>query len=58
MKAWIEGIEKYRLILDTACCLDLEKCFYVPGNACNLVYVGKLGEFGSNFKIGYNIFYI
>ncbi|KAJ1412275.1 gag-polypeptide of LTR copia-type, partial [Sesbania bispinosa] len=42
MKARIEGIGTYRLILDTGCCLDLEKCLYVPGCARNLVSVAKL----------------
>ena len=55
MKARIEGIRTYILILDTGCHLDLEKCLYVPDCARNLVSVGKLDE-GFNFKIGHNVF--
>ena len=56
MKARIEGIGTYRLILDTGCHLDLEKCLYVPKCARNLVSVAKLDEVGFNFKIGNSVF--
>ena len=46
----------YRLILDTGCHLDLEKCLYIPECARNLVYVGRLDDVGFNFKIGKNVF--
>ena len=52
----IEGIWTNRLILDTSCHLDLEKCLYVPDCARNLVSVGKLDDLGFNFKIGHNVF--
>ncbi|KAK9128170.1 hypothetical protein Syun_016967 [Stephania yunnanensis] len=39
MKARIEGIGTYRLILDTGYFLDLEKCLYVPECSSNLVSV-------------------
>ena len=51
MKAWIEGIGTYRLILDSGCCLDLEKCFYVSVCARNLISVAKLDKLGFNFRI-------
>ncbi|KAG6519811.1 hypothetical protein ZIOFF_023320 [Zingiber officinale] len=44
MKARIEGIGTYRLILDTGCSLDLENCLYVPICARNLISVGKLDD--------------
>ena len=56
MKAQIEGIGTYRLILDTGCYLDLEKCLYVPDCARNLVSVGKLDNVGFDVKIGNNTF--
>lgn len=56
MKARIEGIGTYRLILDTGHQLDLEKCLYVPGCARNLVSVGKLDRLGFDFKIGHGGF--
>ncbi|KAJ1434123.1 gag-polypeptide of LTR copia-type [Sesbania bispinosa] len=46
MKERIERIGTYRLILDTGCCLDVEKCLYVPGCARNLVSVAKLDCLG------------
>ena len=30
MKARIEGVGTYRIVLDTCYFLDLEKCLYVP----------------------------
>ena len=56
MKARIEGIGTYRLILDTECHLDLEKCLYVPHRARNLGFVGNLNDVGFPFKIGNSIF--
>ncbi|KAL2327971.1 hypothetical protein Fmac_021398 [Flemingia macrophylla] len=56
MKARIDGMGTYRLILDTGCCLDLEKCLYVPDCARNLVSISKLDCLGFNFKIGSNGF--
>jgi len=58
MKAQIEGIGTYRLILDTSYCLDLEKCLYVPGYARNLIFVAKLDCLGFNFKIANGVFYL
>jgi len=52
MKARIEGIGTYRLILDSGCCLDLEKCLYVSVTARNLISVAKLDNLGFNFRIG------
>jgi len=52
MKARIEGIGTYRLILDSGCCLDLEKCLYVFVCARNLISVAKLDKLGFNFRIG------
>ena len=51
MKARIEGIGTYRLILDSGCCLDLEKCLYVSVCARNLISVAKLDKLGFNFRI-------
>ena len=56
MKARIEGIRTCRLILDTGCHLDLEKCLYVHECARNLVYVGRMDNVGFNLKIGNNVF--
>lgn len=56
MKARIEGIRMYKLILDTSCHLDLKKCLIVLDYVWNLVSVEKLDEFGFNFKIGHNVF--
>ena len=58
MKARIEGIGTYRLILDSGCCLDLEKCLYVPVCARNLVSVAKLDDVGFSFKIGNDFFFL
>ena len=56
MKARIEGIGTYRLILDTGCHLDLEKCLFVPDCARNLVSVGKLDDDGFIFNVGNGVF--
>nr|ABW74556.1 copia-like pol polyprotein [Boechera divaricarpa] len=45
MKALIEGIGTYRLILDTGCHVDLESCLYVPECARNLVSISRLHNF-------------
>ncbi|KAF7839433.1 Retrovirus-related Pol polyprotein from transposon TNT 1-94 [Senna tora] len=51
MKARIEGIGTYRLILDTGCRTDLENCLYVPDCAKNLVFVAKLDNVVSTMDI-------
>ena len=56
MKARIEGIGTYRLILDTSCYVDLEGCLYVPECAKNLVSVSRLDDLGFNFRIGHGVF--
>ena len=56
MKARIEGIGTYRLILDTGYRLDLEKCLYVPECARNLVSVSRLDILGFDFRIGNKCF--
>jgi hypothetical protein len=56
MKARIEGIGTYRLVLDTGYHIDLKSCLYVPGCARNLVSVAKLDELNFNFKIGNGVF--
>ena len=57
MRARIEGIGTYKLILDIRCHVDLEGCLYVPRCFRNLVYVAKLDELGFIFKIGNNVFF-
>jgi len=57
MKAQIEGIGTYKLILDTSYCLDLGKCFYIPGCARNLISIAKLDCLGFNFKIENGVFH-
>ena len=56
MKAQVEGIGTYRLILDTGYCLDLEKCLYVPECARNLISVSRLDILGFDFRIGNKCF--
>ena len=51
MKASIEGIGTYRLVLDTGCHLDLLQTLYVPSLSRNLVFVSKLDVIGFTFKI-------
>ena len=58
MRARIEGIGTYKLILDIRCHVDLEGCLYVPRCFRNLVYVAKLDELGFSFKIGNNVFFL
>ena len=50
MKARIEGIGTYSLILDTGCRIDLEGCLYVPECARNLVSVSRLDSLGFCIK--------
>ena len=56
MKAPIEGIGTYRLILDTGYHLYLLQTFYVPSVSRNLVSLSKLDVFGFNFKFGHGCF--
>ena len=56
MKAPIEGMENYRLVLDTECHLDLLQTLYVPSLSINLVFVSKLDVIGFTFKIGNECF--
>lgn len=55
MKARIEGIGTYRLILD-GYYLDLEKCLYVLKCARHLVSIAKLDKSGFKSEIGNNVF--
>ncbi len=56
MKARIEAIETYSLILDTGCPLDLEKCLYVPECARNLISYGRFDLKGFDVKCGHRVF--
>ncbi|KAL8167363.1 hypothetical protein V2J09_008862 [Rumex salicifolius] len=56
MKARIEGIGTYRLILDIGCHIDLEECLYVPECARNLVSISRLDNLGFNVKFGHGGF--
>ncbi|KAL8151243.1 LOW QUALITY PROTEIN: hypothetical protein V2J09_021051 [Rumex salicifolius] len=56
MKARIEGIGTYRLILDTGCHVDLEECLYVPECARNLVSISRLDNLEFNVKFGHGGF--
>ena len=51
MKAQVEGIGTYRLILDTGYHLDLEKYLYAPEYARNLVSIFRLDILGFDFRI-------
>ncbi|CAM8940925.1 unnamed protein product [Rhodiola kirilowii] len=51
-KARIEGIGTYRLILDTGCQIDLQRCLYVPECARNLVSISRLDNLGFHVKFG------
>ncbi|XP_074313540.1 uncharacterized protein LOC141648719 [Silene latifolia] len=55
MKARIEGIGTYRLILDTGCHIDLTDCLYVPDCARNIVSLSKLDNLGFNFKFRHGV---
>ena len=56
MKAPIEGMGTYRLVLGTRCHLDQLQTLYVPSFSRNLVYVSKLNVIGFTFKIGNGCF--
>ena len=56
MKAQIEGIGTYRLILDTGSHVDLEGCLYVPECARNLVSVSRLDNLGFSIKVAHGVF--
>ncbi|CAA7053517.1 unnamed protein product [Microthlaspi erraticum] len=56
MKARIEGIGTYKLIMDTSCHVNLEGCLYVPECVRNLVSVSRLDNLGFDFKIGHGVF--
>ena len=56
MKARIEDVGTYRIVLDTGYCLDLEKCLYVPDCSRNLVSVSRLDVLGFDFRIGHGCF--
>lgn len=58
MKARIEGIGTYSLILDTGCRIDLEGCLYVPECARNLVSVSRLDSLGFCIKFEWWIFIV
>ena len=56
MKALIEGIGTYHLILDNGHHLDLIDTFYVPSVSRNLVSLSKLDVYGFTFKFGHGCF--
>ena len=56
IKALIEGIGTYRLVLDTSYQLNLLDIFYVPSNFRNLISISKLDVFGFNVKFGFRSF--
>lgn len=56
MKAQIEEIKTYRLILDCGCHIDLKICLYIPDCTRNLIFIGKLDDLDINFKIRNNEF--
>ena len=56
MKAPIEGLGTYRLILETEHHLDLPQTLYVPSLSRNLVSVSKFDVNGFSFKIGKGCF--
>ena len=56
MKARIDDIGTYKLILDIGCHVALKGCLYIPRCVNNLVFVVKLDALGFNFKIGNNEF--
>ena len=56
IKAPIEGIRTYRLVLDTRCHLDLLQTFYVPSLSRNLVSISKLDVIRFTFKFGNGCF--
>ncbi|KAL8140911.1 hypothetical protein V2J09_006932 [Rumex salicifolius] len=56
MKARIEGIGTYSLILNTGCHINLEECLYVPEYTRNLVSISRLDNLGFNVKFGHGGF--
>ena len=56
VKASIENIGTYCLILDIGHCLDLPKTLYVPSMSRNLVSLSKLDICGVDFNSGYSCF--
>ena len=56
VKAPVEAIGTYRLILDTGHFLDLYQTLYVPSVSRNLVSISKLDVSGYNFKFGNGCF--
>ena len=56
MKASIEGIGTYHLILVNSHHLDLIDTFYVPSVSRNPVSLSKLDVFGFTFKFGHGCF--
>ena len=52
VKAPVEAIGTYRLILDTGHYLDLFETFYVHSISRNLLSMSKLDTFGFFFKFG------
>ena len=56
MKAPIEGMRTYRLVLNTGCHLDLLQTLYVTSLSRYLVFVSKLDVIRFTFKIGNGCF--
>ena len=56
VKAPVEAIEIYCLILDTGHHLDLFKTLYVPSISWNLIFMSKLDTLGFSFKFGNRCF--
>ena len=56
VKAPVEAIGTYRLILDTGNHLDLFQTLYVPSISRNLVSLSKLDASGYSFKFGNGCF--
>ena len=52
VKAPVEAIGTYRLILDTRHHLDLFQTLYIPSVSCNLISLFKLGTVGYSIKFG------
>ena len=56
VKAPVEAVENFRLILDTGYCLDLFQTLYVPSCSRNLVSISKLDRNGFFIKFGNGCF--
>ena len=56
MKALMEAVETYRLILDSGHHLDLLENLYIPGISRNLVSLSKLDKARYVFKFGSGCF--